>query len=171
MAALKSCSNKLGAPVFQQLWQCHPPLHLCTGTTGGQGMIPACQMFSGLPGRKLFLTPGCSMVFQPAVPHQADRDAQNPFTWDPEDNQPTPTPGCPQGCTASLMCPCNTSLQQKHQFTTKRLLFMSLCLAFPEEHSPALVPHPPPLAKPSQLVQGLFPEQLHKAVWQQLPSY
>lgn len=60
-------------------------------------MIPACQTFSGLPGRKPFLTPGCSMVFQPAVPHQAEADAQDLFTWDPEDISPRQLLAAPKG--------------------------------------------------------------------------
>lgn len=60
-------------------------------------MIPACQMFAGLPGRKPFLAPSSGVMFQPAVPHQAQTDAQDPFTWDPEDTSPRQLLAAPQG--------------------------------------------------------------------------
>lgn len=60
-------------------------------------MIPACQMFAGLPGRKPFLAPSSGVVFQPAVPHQAQTDAQDPFTWDLEDTSPCQLLVAPQG--------------------------------------------------------------------------
>lgn len=106
----ESCNNKHGtdAPGSQQVWQSHPPLHLCTGTTRRESMTPAWQMFSGLPSRKPFLTPGCGMVFQPTVSYQAETDALYVGSWG---HQPVSTPGCSQGCTSSLMCPCNTNLQ------------------------------------------------------------
>lgn len=50
---------------------------------------------------------------------------------------------------------------------------VSVHLAFPEEHSPVLIPHPPSLEKPSQAKPSWFrefPEQPHEAVWQDLPA-
>lgn len=173
LQSLATTDTTLGAPGFQQVWQCHPPLHLCTGTTRGEGMIPACQMFSGLPGWKLFLTPGCSMVFQPAVPHQAERDAQGPFTWDPEDTSPHPLLAAPKGVVQVWCVPAipvsnrNISLQSGN---------LSLCLGpscFPWGAQSSTGPSPSSSgkSKPSQLVQGLFPGQPHEAVWQQLSCY